>query len=55
VAATGLRVVRVLIPGMYPNAPASLPFLGGSRLYEPTNRGRRPTLDDLVRAPIPAI
>lgn len=55
VAASGLRVVRVLIPGMYPNAPAALPFLGGSRLYEPASRGMRLTLDDLVRAPIPAI
>jgi ribosomal protein S12 methylthiotransferase accessory factor len=55
VAATDLRVVRVLIPGLYPNAPAAFPFLGGSRLYEPTGRSARLTVDDLVRAPIPAI
>jgi ribosomal protein S12 methylthiotransferase accessory factor len=54
IAATGLRVVRVLIPGLYPNAPAAFPFLGGSRLCEPPGRARL-TVDDLVRAPIPAI
>ena len=55
VAAAGLRVVRVLIPGLYPNAPAAFPFLGGERLYEPLNGGPRLTVEDLVRAPIPAI
>lgn len=40
VAATGLRVVRVLIPGLYSNAPAAFPFLGGSRLCEPTGAAR---------------
>ncbi|MEV0616405.1 YcaO-like family protein [Nonomuraea sp. NPDC050404] len=32
VRATGLRVVRVVAPGLYGNAPAAFPFLGGSRL-----------------------
>jgi ribosomal protein S12 methylthiotransferase accessory factor len=30
----GLVVVRVLVPGLYPNAPAAFPCLGGRRLYE---------------------
>jgi ribosomal protein S12 methylthiotransferase accessory factor len=53
IAAAGMHVVRVLVPGLYPNAPAAVPFLGGSRLYR-TPDGR---LDetDLVRAPIPSI
>ncbi|MGH2942016.1 MAG: YcaO-like family protein, partial [Solirubrobacteraceae bacterium] len=55
VAAAGLHVVRVLVPGLYPNAPAACPFLGGSRLYEPLAGGPRLAVDDLVRAPIPAI
>jgi ribosomal protein S12 methylthiotransferase accessory factor len=55
VAATGLRVVRVLVPGLYPNAPAAFPFHGGSRLCEPAAGGARLTVGDLVRAPIPAI
>ncbi|TYB57239.1 hypothetical protein FXF51_41195 [Nonomuraea sp. PA05] len=32
VRATGLRVVRVVVPGLYGNAPAAFPFLGGDRL-----------------------
>ncbi|MET9241253.1 YcaO-like family protein [Nonomuraea sp. NPDC003709] len=32
VRATGLSVVRVVAPGLYGNAPAAFPFLGGSRL-----------------------
>lgn len=32
VAATGLRVVRVVAPGLYGNAPAAFPYLGGPRL-----------------------
>ncbi|MGE3288924.1 MAG: YcaO-like family protein [Pseudonocardia sp.] len=53
VAAAGLHVVRVLVPGLYPNAPAAVPFLGGERLY----RGPAGPLDEdeLVRAPLPAI
>jgi ribosomal protein S12 methylthiotransferase accessory factor len=29
---TGLRVVRMMVPGLYSNAPHALPFLGGTRL-----------------------
>jgi ribosomal protein S12 methylthiotransferase accessory factor len=32
VAAAGLHVVRVLVPGYYSNSAAGLPFLGGARL-----------------------
>lgn len=32
VRACGLHVVRVLVPGLYSNAPVGLPFLGGTRL-----------------------
>ncbi|MEV0611693.1 YcaO-like family protein [Nonomuraea sp. NPDC050404] len=32
VRATGLHVVRVVVPGLYATAPAAFPFLGGSRL-----------------------
>ncbi|MEM6794228.1 MAG: YcaO-like family protein [Acidobacteriota bacterium] len=32
VAASGLSVVRVVIPGLYGNAPAAFPYLGGARL-----------------------
>lgn len=55
IAAIGIRVVRVLIPGLYPNGPASLPFLGGSRLYRSCTDGSLLMSDELVRAPIPAI
>lgn len=34
----GLRVVRVLVPGLYGNAPAGRPFLGGRRLPEHLSR-----------------
>lgn len=57
VAATGLRVVRVVAPGLYHNAPAAFPLLGGSRLYsEPVARGwvEHPlTEHDVVRHPLP--
>jgi ribosomal protein S12 methylthiotransferase accessory factor len=57
VAQAGLRVVRVVVPGMYGNAPAGFPFLGGTRLYtEPVALGltsRRPREADLVRRPLP--
>ncbi|MFI0487518.1 YcaO-like family protein [Actinomadura sp. 9N215] len=56
-AAAGLSVVRVIVPGLYSNAPAAFPFLGGERLYrEPPARGWTPgplTEDDLVRVPLP--
>jgi ribosomal protein S12 methylthiotransferase accessory factor len=57
VRAAGLRVVRVLVPGLYCNAPAACPFLGGERLYrEPVARQWVPgplTEGQLVRDPLP--
>ncbi|QOC93439.1 YcaO-like family protein [Micromonospora craniellae] len=54
---SGLRVVRVLVPGLYPNAPAALPHLGGTRLYtEPEALGllEEPLTEDRVDlTPIP--
>ena len=54
IAAAGLYVVRVIVAGLYPNAPAAVPFLGGQRLYRPPGRGSLAEAD-LVRAPIPSI
>lgn len=55
----GLHAVRVVVPGLYTNAPASAPYLGGTRLYtEPAEYGWMPgplTEDDLVLAPIPHV
>ena len=31
---TGLSVIRTLVPGLVPNAPAAFPYLGCSRLYD---------------------
>lgn len=57
VAAAGLRVVRVIVPGLYPNGPAAFPFLGGRRLYEePMQLGWHHSplsVDDLDLAPLP--
>jgi len=57
IATAGLRVSRVLVPGLYCNAPAAFPFLGGGRLYtEPVLRGWTDTPvteDTLVRHPLP--
>ncbi|WP_208325990.1 YcaO-like family protein [Amycolatopsis arida] len=57
VAAAGLRVVRVVVGGLYQLAPAAFPLLGGTRLYtEPVTHGWVPgplTEDDLVRHPLP--
>lgn len=57
VAVTGLSVVRVLVPGLYPNAPAAFPFLGGKRLYEePHGQGwcdRELKYEDLEFSPLP--
>ena len=39
----GLTVVRVVVPGLYGNAPAAFPYLGGTRLAD----------DGVVRPPIP--
>jgi ribosomal protein S12 methylthiotransferase accessory factor len=33
VRSAGLHVVRVVAPGLHPNAPAAFPYLGGTRLY----------------------
>lgn len=57
VALSGMRVVRVIVPGLYPNAPAAFPFMGGRRLYEePAKLGWLPHVlrkDQLVRTPLP--
>lgn len=57
VRACGLYVARVLVPGLYPNAPAAFPYLGGTRLYhEPCERGWLPAPvreEDLLRVPLP--
>lgn len=57
VASVGLTVVRVVVPGLYGNAPAAFPPLGGRRLYEdPVRLGwfAQPIEeDDVVLAPIP--
>jgi ribosomal protein S12 methylthiotransferase accessory factor len=54
---TGLCVIRVIVPGLYPNGPAAFPFLGGRRLYEePAALGWLPNLlteSDLVWRPLP--
>ncbi|WP_158888869.1 YcaO-like family protein [Amycolatopsis anabasis] len=38
VAPTGLSVVRILVPGLYSNSAAGLPFLGGTRIDPATRR-----------------
>ncbi|MET7400302.1 YcaO-like family protein [Dactylosporangium sp. NPDC005572] len=57
VTAAGLRVVRVVVPGLYGNAPPAFPLHGGHRLHtEPVARGWRTgplTPADLTRPPIP--
>jgi ribosomal protein S12 methylthiotransferase accessory factor len=57
VLAAGLRVVRIVVPGLYGNAPAAFPLLGGRRLYEePASQGRLAGTideDDLVLHPLP--
>lgn len=55
VVAAGIRVVRVIVPGLYANAPAAYPFLGGDRLYRRADGRGQLTGADLVRAPTPAI
>jgi ribosomal protein S12 methylthiotransferase accessory factor len=46
VAPLGWRACRVLVPGLYSNSPAGLPFLGGTRLAEAQRHAAvpRPTL-----------
>lgn len=57
VASCGLSVVRVIVPGLVPNAPAAFPYLGCPRLYtEPARLGwsdRPLEEDELVRTPLP--
>lgn len=57
VALTGLRVVRVLIPGLAPNFPAAFPTVGGGRIQQTAVRlGWRTTPlaeDELNYWPIP--
>ncbi|NJO81371.1 MAG: hypothetical protein HC828_00515 [Blastochloris sp.] len=57
IRSVGLHVVRVVVPGLYPNAPAAFPFLGGDRLYrEPYDLGWIPAplpMSEIVRVPLP--
>lgn len=57
VAAAGLRVVRVVVPGLLGNAPAAYPYRGGTRLLTvPVEQGWVPgplTEEDLVTDPLP--
>ena len=42
VRSAGLYVVRLLAPGLYSNAPAAFPFLGGARLRQAQHVSGRP-------------
>ena len=57
VAEAGLSVVRIVVPGLVPNAPAAFPFLGSRRIREePARLGLLPgpvAEQDLVLAPLP--
>ncbi|WP_045877303.1 YcaO-like family protein [Pseudofrankia sp. DC12] len=57
VARCGLRVVRVVVPGLVGNGPPAYPLRGGRRLYDvPVALGWHPaplTEDDLIRQPLP--
>ncbi|WP_265521199.1 YcaO-like family protein [Oerskovia flava] len=57
VAATGLRVVRVIVPGTVGNAPAAFPFLGKGRVQDlAVELGWRTTAlaeDELNHFPLP--
>ncbi|MFD4791771.1 YcaO-like family protein, partial [Streptomyces sp. NPDC058459] len=57
VAAAGLAVVRVVVPGLIGNAPPAFPYLGGERLYEtPARLGLVPRPlheDELYPHPLP--
>ncbi len=57
VARTGLRVVRVVVPGLVGNGPPAYPLRGGRRLYDvPVAMGWSTaplTQDDLVNQPLP--
>lgn len=51
VRSLGLHVVRLVAPGLYSNAPAATPFLGGTRLTAAmAGSGRRPRLEPLPYA-----
>ncbi|MFE2267705.1 YcaO-like family protein [Streptomyces lavendulae] len=57
VAAAGLAVVRVVVPGLIGNAPPAFPYLGGERLYRiPAELGLVPRPlreDELYPHPLP--
>ncbi|MGH3915555.1 MAG: YcaO-like family protein [Pseudonocardiaceae bacterium] len=53
VTTAGCHVVRVIVPGLYPSAPAAFPFLGGSRLYHGPDGPL--TGADLVLVPAPTL
>ncbi|MEW2368053.1 YcaO-like family protein [Streptomyces sp. NPDC006656] len=57
VAAAGLAVVRVVVPGLVGNAPPAFPYLGGERLYRtPARIGLVPRPlreDELYPHPLP--
>ncbi|MFF7880874.1 YcaO-like family protein [Streptomyces sp. NPDC020794] len=57
VAAAGLAVVRVVVPGLIGNAPPAFPYLGGERLYRtPVELGLLPGPlgeDELYPHPLP--
>ncbi len=61
VARTGLSVVRVVAPGLYGNAPAAYPYLGGARMLQKpiatvsgATARNAPTLSDTCcRLPLP--
>lgn len=53
VAAAGLSVARVVVPGAYSNAPAAFPFLGGSRLYDDPMRLGHRAAETLNPVPLP--
>lgn len=51
VRSLGMHVVRLVSPGLYSNAPAATPFLGGTRLAAAmAGTGRRPRLEPLPYA-----
>jgi len=57
VALAGLRVVRVVVPGLYPNAPTAFAYLGGGRQFDvPVEQGwlcQARASDELILTPIP--
>ena len=57
VRSAGLHVARIVVPGLYGNAPPAFPLFGGERLYnEPYRLGLVPwplQENDLIRRPLP--